>query len=131
MLDFKSLASSAIRNAKTDVDGRRVDWRDIKCLQLVRGPEEVVYFKSSFDQGHFQVLRFSQQGCAAPLKTVPHCYSSRLPVSRAKKQDLVSLCASGIIPEEHHAFYKALPTSSSAADKLPEPNITESDEDSE
>ena len=35
-------------------------------------------------------------------------YDSKLYVSWAKKNDLLSLCKSGCISEEHHPYYEAL-----------------------
>jgi hypothetical protein len=57
------------------------------------------------------------------------CYKSQLPISSAKKQDLLSLCSSGIIPHEHHSFYRNLPSSkthaAAAADKDSDSDISE------
>nr|KAG5709107.1 hypothetical protein BaRGS_028563 [Batillaria attramentaria] len=54
-------------------------------------------------------------------------YTEKLPVSEAKKRDLVSLCRSGVIPEDHHPFYENLPTASSKVDRLEEPDVEDVD----
>jgi len=42
--------------------------------------------------------------------TFHSCYKSRLPIRAAKKMDLLSLCKTGV-PNEHHHFFKNLPSS--------------------
>ena len=54
-------------------------------------------------------------------------YDSKLPITAAKKADLLSLCTSGIIPEAHHMYYKNLKTDNQARDKLPMPDAEESE----
>ena len=66
--------------------------------------------------------------CATPL---PQKYSSRIPISSAKKKDLVNLCKNGTIPREFHEYYKTLPSSQSTKDILMEPDANESDLDTE
>jgi len=53
-----------------------------------------------------------------------------LEVSCAKKTDLLSLCNSGVIPEDLHHFYKLIPTNKTIRDCLPEPDLEEKDVDS-
>ncbi|CAG4934694.1 unnamed protein product [Parnassius apollo] len=52
-------------------------------------------------------------------------YLNPLPISEAKKRDLLSLCTKKIIPEEYHGWYSSLPTATNQADRLPEPSIDE------
>ncbi|KAK7089570.1 hypothetical protein V1264_024516 [Littorina saxatilis] len=135
-LDVKQLACSAVRNTKTDINGQRVNWLTVKCLQFVQGEEELLYLKTSFDEEEYRVLRLVTSGkrgrtSSLTKTTIVPRYSSKLPISEAKKRDLLSLCKSAIIPEQHHDYYKALPSSTSAADKLPEPDFEEEDADSD
>ena len=60
-----------------------------------------------------------------------HCYKSKLPVSKAKKDDLFFLCRSRMIPDEHHAFYHTLPTASDKQDHLEEPDFSNSGDDTD
>ena len=133
-LDFKALAASTLRNTKTDINGQKVNWLQIKVLRFEEGKEEEMLFKTSFDQESYQVIKVvggSKRGRAAPVKEIPHLYSQKLPISQAKKADLLYLCSSGIIPWQHHAFYKSLPTSPAAVDRLPQPDVNELDTDSD
>ncbi|KAK7091733.1 hypothetical protein V1264_009377 [Littorina saxatilis] len=54
-----------------------------------------------------------------------HRYTERIPLSAAKKADLLDLCRLNIIQEKHHHLYRSLPSDSHARDRLPEPDITE------
>ena len=48
-----------------------------------------------------------------------------------KKGDLVDLRKAGIIPTECHEHYKTLPSQQNNADRLPLPDVLESDSDSD
>ena len=56
---------------------------------------------------------------------IPPKYDSKLPISAAKKNDLMQMCRTGVIPPEFHDFYETLPSNSSAPDKLGEPDTIE------
>lgn len=47
-------------------------------------------------------------------------YKSELPISYTKKQDLLKLCQSGVIPEEFHGWYSSLPSTNKKIDRNPE-----------
>ena len=68
---------------------------------------------------------------ASPSDVLPRRYTSKLPISSAKKKDLRNLCKSGVIPSEYHEFYKSLPFHQSVRDRLPEPDILESNSDND
>ena len=52
-------------------------------------------------------------------------YEKKLPISRAKKADLIKLCTTGVVPTKYHEFYKSLTTSDVVRDCLPQPDATE------
>ena len=132
--NFKKLASSYIRNTKTDTDGNRVKWMQIRCAQVTKGLDDTMLFKYNLNDESFRVLRLigsSRRGRPTPPKFLPRLYGGKLPVSEAKKRDLLSLCSSAVIPEEHHDFYRRLQSSSTASDKLPEPDVKDTDGDTD
>ncbi|CAH0692027.1 unnamed protein product [Spodoptera exigua] len=59
---------------------------------------------------------------------IPKAYSSPIPISEAKKKDLLNLCTKGIIPQELHSWYETLPTSKDIIDRLCEPDVAEEGE---
>ena len=133
ILDFKQVASTRVQNTKKDSKGQRVQWLDVQCIKFVKEEEGIMFFKYSFDEEEFKVLRLLGRSAKGKrhdtLKTIPRLYTSKLRITEAKKRDLLSLCASEIIPVEHHPFYKALTLSTTAKDRLPDPDVNETDDD--
>jgi hypothetical protein len=136
-IDFKKVASAAVRNTRTDAMRMRVHWLQIRHIQLRKGDENM-YFKTVFDdQTEFRELRLqgsstrNRRPVAIGAQELHACYSSRLPITHEKKEDLVSLCHDGIIPEIYHAWYKSLPVSSSARDTLRQADINDSSSDTD
>ena len=127
--NFKKIAEVSIHNTRIDTYGRKVNWLQIRFMQLHKGQEDFLYFKATFDEEEFRVLRVTSSAKRKrpkPLKALPLCYKDKLPISEAKKRDLLSLCTSGVIPEEHQDFFRKLSSSSSVGDKLPQPDINDS-----
>ena len=133
ILDFKQVASICVQNTKKDSKGQRVRWLDIQCIKFIKEEEGIMFFKYNFDEEEFKVLRLLGRSAKGKrhdtLKTIPRLYTSKLRITEAKKCDLLPLCASEIIPVEHHPFYKALTVSTMAKDRLPEPDVNETDDD--
>ena len=90
-------------------------------------------FKNNMNDECLRVLRLvgSSRRGRQELPKEQHSLYNKLPVSEAKKRDLISLCAAGVIPKTYHVFCQDLPASSAADNKLPEPDVkdTESDTD--
>ena len=78
-----------------------------------------------------QNARKRSNGCAG-LKVdealLKRAYTNPLPVSTAKKSDLLKLCASGAIKSKFHEFYNSLPTSDSVRHCLPQQDCCEDTE---
>ena len=54
-------------------------------------------------------------------------YNEKLPISLAKRHDLISLCKDGIIPSEFHHYYQSITDSKTLRDCLPDLDILEED----
>ena len=52
---------------------------------------------------------------------LPKAYVAPLPISAAKKKDLLDLCYKGVIPTVFHNWYEQLPTSARTYNYLPGP----------
>ena len=131
---MKAVSTATLKNVKIDTNGERVKWLNIRWLRFLKDDPEHILFKYEFEEEFRKILvtgksKRGQQ--VRPITCLPPLYKERLPVSAAKKQDLLSLCTSGLIPEEHHHFYGTLPVSESETDKLPEPDTQESDVEDE
>ncbi|KAK7093661.1 hypothetical protein V1264_007365 [Littorina saxatilis] len=127
--DFKMLASSSMRNTKTDISGTRILWTKIKWIRYGKGETDTLFFKyTPGDPFNLLKTRGStgrRRRQPAPPEHLSARYSRRQPVSSAKKADLLDLCRLGIVPEQHHNFYHKLPSENSAPDRLAEPDATE------
>lgn len=55
-------------------------------------------------------------------------YRERLPISDAKRAELIGLCNKGLIPSKYHRFYQSLLYDSKEVDNLPEPNTSDESE---
>ena len=56
-------------------------------------------------------------------------YNKKIPISSAKKKDLIDLCKSGVIPEEFWPFYERLETDQNITDRLQEADVVEESDD--
>lgn len=99
----------------------------IRCIQIRKEEPNIIYFKYAFEDADFEAIQVtgkSRRGhpskesmCEPPKK-----YPGRIPISVAKKNDLISLCKSGVIPEDYHTFYENIPSASKTNDHLPLPD---------
>nr|KAG5693073.1 hypothetical protein BaRGS_010632 [Batillaria attramentaria] len=130
ILDFKYLASQIIRNTKVDKNNKRVSWLKMKVIHFCKG-QDTMHFKYGFDDSEYHQLCLSSSSARRRQPDLAQIirprYTEKLPVSEAKKRDLVSLCRSGEIPEDHHPFYENLPTAISKVDRLEEPDVEDVD----
>lgn len=110
--DFKAVCK-CITNTKMDTDGQKVNWLNIKWLQVNKSEPEVIKVKHSFSD-EFSTLRVlsTRRGRTQFPSELSTLYEAALPISSDKKQDLVSLCRQGVIPSEYHQYYNSLPTTS-------------------
>jgi hypothetical protein len=56
-------------------------------------------------------------------------YKKQLPISSAKKNDLLDLCRTGVIPSNCRGFFEALPASNTARDMAAEAAVDDSELD--
>lgn len=96
-----------------------------------KAPDKI-FFNYSFEKDGFLKVNFKS---ATRRSGRPVCgemelqqrYPSKLPISVPKKNDLLSLCRNGIIPENFHQYYEDLLTDAKTNDRLPMPDVNESD----
>lgn len=123
ILDIKAFGCK--KNYKIDSSGNKVQWRKLKWLQFRKNDPDNAYLKYDFKTSTefaevttHKPLRGLRGGkCIAP--TLTPAYSSKLPISAAKKKDLLSMCTSGIIPQEFHSYYEGMASSKAVQDGEP------------
>ena len=136
IIDFKQVKAQKIKNVRMTTEGKKVNWTKIRWMRFQKDIPDTCFIKYEYDE-EFQSIKVtgSKRGCGldvVPSEPLPTRYVSKLPISAAKKKDLLNLCKSGVIPSEFHIFYKSLPSQQSVRDRLPEPDILEnSDNDTD
>lgn len=130
MKDYKKVKQDRQKNVKLTTEGKKVIWNKIKWMRYMKSEPGSCFIKYDFEE-EFQEIKVygTKRGRAAEADTakggIPRKYKSKLPISAAKKKDLMQMCRTGVIPPEFHHFYESLPSSSSAPDKLGEPDTIE------
>ena len=127
-IDFKEVQNENFKNMERDIKEDKVRWRDIVHLQ---SPDHIFY-KYALEDQDFKSIKVKQPKRGKPssmsLQNLPRKYKSRLSISTAKKEDLLSLCRSGVIPADCSSFYEALPVNKSTKNRLTEPDMEEEDD---
>lgn len=132
--DIKKLQKDTICNRSIDTDGKKIKWGQIKWLKFKKESPGIIFFKTDLKEENFRVLNVSRKGrrrMVVQPGILERAFQETLPISDAKKGDLISLCNSGAIPRAYHVFYNQLPCSMNIIDRLPDPDINESDHESE
>lgn len=98
----------------------------IKRFCFRKETPRVILFSYDYTS-QYRELHVSLQSRGRPSKTkLVQLYKTTLPISEAKKKDLVKLCNSGVIPKEYHQWFKSLPSSKKLkSDETPEPTTEE------
>lgn len=130
ILDFKECASSVVANRRKDTNGDIVHWNKIHSFQYRKDSPNIIFFKYDFSEDYRSLninhgrrrMKSLEDYCLKPL------YRQRLPISDAKRADLMGLCDKGLIPSKYHNFYNSLPYDSKEGDILPEPNSSDESE---
>jgi len=130
--NIKGLVSTCVKNRSTFSDSSTANWMKTKVLSYKKDEPGVIEMAYDYD-GPMNILNVTQgRGCGrrqtviniaaadlGPLRTKPPA------ISKAKYNDLISLCDSLAIAREHHHFYQSLVCSESVSDRLAEPDQDE------
>ncbi|KAL4718408.1 hypothetical protein ACJJTC_004679 [Scirpophaga incertulas] len=125
MLDLKNLSETFIRNKNKDNKKETVNWLKIKRIKYVKGDLKV-YFNYDMSE-NFRSIDVCKMSVSTPKtrakrnsnppsvnvqlpEHLEHLYSTQLPISLAKKKDLLNMCEKLIIPEELHAWIRSMKT---------------------
>ncbi|XP_053614598.1 uncharacterized protein LOC128677637 [Plodia interpunctella] len=107
-LDYKSILAS--KNWAKNTNGEVVQWTKIKEVKVFPSDPNKLLYKYNLDESQYMtiVTRTNTRRRQQDNTNIPPLYDDVLPISLAKKNDLISLCNSGIIPAVHHNFYQSL-----------------------
>lgn len=106
--DYKSTLPG--KNWTKNLNGEIVKWSKIKELKIIPSDPNKLLYKYNLADSEYMTIttktntrrRQQDNDIAGPL------YQQMLPIPKAKKDDLISLCHNGIIPTIHHNFYNNL-----------------------
>lgn len=112
--DFLSTASleNCVTKRKYTIDGRHVNWLNMKWMRFQRGTSFTIKFKETHNNDmNFYSVNL-QKGLGRPLNSLADIeqgklYTTRRQVSEQKKKDMIDLLH--FISPSRHAFFKNLP----------------------
>lgn len=132
-MDFHNLANQMVINRTKTSTGGNANWLKAKWLRFNKAKPNCILLKERLIDGEFleiDVTCTNSRRVSLRLREDPvlePAYSEPLPISKAKKQDLVSLVESGAIPPAYRDYYRSLPCQNTIRDALAEPDVEEED----
>jgi len=132
--DLAALSSAYLQNTGINTCGEKVNWLKIKTLRYDKEyPNHLLYRYDYSDEFSKINIKLVKRRSTARTEFVPKeadqlkkVYTSMLPISTAKYNDLQKLCKQNVIPSQYHAWYASLPSTLRVLDLNP---ILESDSD--
>ena len=107
---MKTFVSKYCPNMKTSTCGQRINWNNIRWVQVRKSSPDSIFLNYTFSEENFMEIKVSlKTRKTSNEKVLQAAYKAKIPISAAKKKDLIQLCDKGIIPEEFHAYYNSLP----------------------
>ncbi|CAI6372732.1 unnamed protein product [Macrosiphum euphorbiae] len=124
--DFQSMASGTNWNRNIEGISDKMKWLKIKWIRFEKSKPFMVQFKYNLSDEKFMELnvmpntpkKTPKNTKAIVLKKIQK-YNNQIPVSDAKKSDLLSLLKSGVIPKEYDSFYNSIPTTKNKKHTIP------------
>ncbi|KAI5646050.1 hypothetical protein NE865_01943 [Phthorimaea operculella] len=140
--DLKQLACGMNINNKKDSEGKTVKWLKIKRFRYMKSEPNKIFFNYDLSENFSSMnmkdaksttvnRRSTRSKRSCQEESVPilkQLYEDRLPISEAKKKDLVKLCTTKVIPEELHGWYRSLASTADTDERIPEPDVNEESE---
>lgn len=130
-LDLKKLVLQTMFNKKTDKEGKSVNWLKVKAFKYDKQYPNSIFYKYNFIDGYTEIdVNFVKRSSRKNKETdiqIAQLYSKRLPISKAKKKDLLKLCDKNIIPHQLQKWYQDLPCAENVVDSTAEPGVEDSD----
>ena len=122
VLNFKDFVQKFCPNLRSTTIMDKVNWMKSCWIQTRRNCPHTL--NETFDEALFQEVKVQaamrKKGRPSMLpSSLSQCYQTRLPVSAAKKADLVRLCKKQIILEDCHEDYTNLTTTYTQKDAIP------------
>lgn len=86
-------------NLKTATNGTKINWNSIRWVQVRRSAPNSLFVNYGFLEENFFEIKFQTKTRQKTTeKLLQPAYKGKIPISAAKKKDLVMLCEKNIIP---------------------------------
>ena len=111
--DVNEFYKNNVFNVNIDNTGEPVQWLKIKWLQFQKSDPNLIFYKNDLRDEDFKIINVLSNRRSGRSRswnnTVPRKYDSGIPLSAAKKKDLLDLLAQGVIPTYYSNYIKNLP----------------------
>lgn len=114
--NLSTLCNELGTNFNVNEQGENFLMGDIVEVNVKKEKPFIVHYKTDFSQPDYKTIdlrSYSKRNKSYPEKStiiMKQAYTEPPKISIAKKQDLLSLCHSNLIPEQYHEFYDKLTT---------------------
>ena len=134
VLKWKERAESAFPLNSRITDGGKVKWAAVRQFNVEESDLSRIRLKYSMDANYLEVpiRRRRGRGQGGVAFDIPEtAYEEKLPISYQKYEDLLKLCRRNppVIPAEYHEEFFSLRPDREIIDRLPEPDIEETEAD--
>lgn len=143
ILDLKELQSQLMVNRSIDSEGQKLQWLKVKCFRFEKTRPNVVLYRYDYTSDYKELdVSFREASVVPNTKnlrkrkrevvkndfeynsySLKKAYSTKLPITKSKKKDLLKMCSEKIIPAELHDWYEKLPDKE-GPDFLPEEEMS-------
>lgn len=106
----------------------KITFQDGVWIQYRKEYPKSIFIKTDYNNENFIEFKIKSKRGKSIAIVPSHIYTERIPISQAKKRDLLKLCRDNQIPKYYHSFYENLPDSETVRDRLPEPDAEDEDE---
>jgi hypothetical protein len=109
--NYKELLNG--KNWTVNTRGQKVQWTKIKELFISASDPQTICYKYDLSEDFYYSIHLKKNTtrCRQNNITLTPLYPTVLLISKQKKDDLIHLCDSGVIPVSYHDFLKSLVTS--------------------
>lgn len=117
-LDWKKASENIGKNYNIDDVGTKCSWNQFKMIKISKQEPDKIYYKYNYNDDDFERfidVKHKMRGRRPEISNLilEKAYTVPPPIPQNKKNDLMSLCQSRIIPERHHNFYYNIKSSNS------------------
>ena len=114
IIDVKALQKEMhVNNVKMNMNDEKVQWHNITWMRFEKENPKTIFYKYSYE-GEFMMIntttgrRSKRNSEVSTGCSLPKAFTGKLPISKAKKKDLMQLCKDKVIPDRFHPFYDSL-----------------------